>query len=480
MPDSYFSPQIFYMKRILIIDDEIHICTLLATILNKEGYQAEYCIAGVTALKLIKENRYDLVFCDYRLKDKEIDGNILAGKIKESSPDTDIVIMTGYPDVRIAIQMIKNGVSDYLQKPLNVDQLLLLTRKLFLPKQATSTSPFPPTGTITTSATVMTAKVPSGTFIFGESHSSKQLHEQIKLIAPTDYSVIIMGETGTGKESVAHLIHSQSKRKDKPFVAIDCGSLSRELASSELFGHEKGSFTGAITAKTGAFVEANGGTLFLDEIGNLSYDVQTTLLRAIQERLVRSVGSNSEVLVDIRIIVATNEDLQQSVLNGRFREDLYYRLNEFTVNVPPLRQRMEDLPFFVDAFKTMAEKEIGKSYAHFNDDVWQIFYQYRWPGNVRELKNVIRRLCLLSTGSKEITVNFLPEEMQVKQMIKEDTSQIFVPDYADLKRISKQAEYDKILTVLKQVRFNKSKAARLMNIDRKTLYNKLHSLNILV
>ncbi|WP_261387540.1 sigma-54 interaction domain-containing protein [Chitinophaga pinensis] len=287
--------------------------------------------------------------------------------------------------------------------------------------------------------------------------------------------MVILGETGTGKESVAHLIHSQSKRNDQPFVAIDCGSLSPELACSELFGHEKGAFTGAIQAKTGAFQEAHGGTLFLDEIGNLSYEVQTALLRVIQERVVRPVGSTRETRVDIRLIVASNEDLQQAVLHGRFRDDLYYRLNEFTVNVPPLRARKDDLPLFIATFKQTIEAELGRECGEITEEVYNAFYNYLWPGNIRELKNVMRRICLLAEDHAPITNAHLPEELLPRY-------EPGLPPGSDenLKNVSRQAEYKKILDVLQQVRFNKSEAARLMNIDRKTLYNKLHTLNIVL
>jgi two-component system, NtrC family, response regulator HydG len=465
------------VKTILIVDDEIQICTLLTKILSKEGYEVDHSVSGTSALKMVKEKVYDVVFCDYRLKDKEIDGSVLSLKIRELSPTTGIIVMTGYPDIRIAIQLIKKGIYDYVVKPLNAAQAILLAQKVILHQTLASKEQLP--AAIPTETSVSTLVSPKGRlsqFVYGNGNSSRELHVEIKLIAPTDYSVVILGETGTGKESVAHLIHSQSKRKSKPFVAIDCGSLSRELACSELFGHEKGAFTGAIQAKTGAFQEAHGGTLFLDEISNLSYDVQTALLRTIQERVVRPVGSTRETPVDIRIIVASNEDLQHAVLNGRFRDDLYYRLNEFTVRVPPLRNRKDDLPLFVAAFKQLVETELERECGELSDAVYQAFYQYSWPGNIRELKNVIRRLCLLSVDTAPINTDNLPEEMLPPEL----ETGMPLADNANLKNVSRQAEYKKIIDVLQQVRFNKSEAARLMNIDRKTLYNKLHTLNILL
>ncbi|UPK72790.1 sigma-54-dependent transcriptional regulator [Chitinophaga filiformis] len=468
------------MKTILIVDDEIHICTLLTTILTKEGYKVDHSVSGTMALKMIKEKSYDVIFCDYRLKDKEIDGSILSLRIREMSPATSIIVMTGYPDVRIAIQLIKQGIYDYVVKPLNASQAILLVQKALLHQAVLSKEQLPPAMHLTADpvSTYVSHRGQLSQFVYGNGNTSKELHTQIKLIAPTDYSVIILGETGTGKESVAQLIHSQSRRKDKPLVAIDCGSLSRELASSELFGHEKGAFTGAIQARIGAFQEADGGTLFLDEIGNLSYEVQTALLRTIQERVVRPVGSAREVHVDIRIIVASNEDLQQAVLQGRFRDDLYYRLNEFTINVPPLRERREDLPLFVSTFKQAVEDELERECGPLSDEVLAAFYNYPWPGNIRELKNVMRRICLLSTEKAPINMESLPEELHP---VSRELAMSAIPGTEEnLKNVTRQAEYQKILDVLQQVRFNKSQAARLMNIDRKTLYNKLHTLNILL
>ncbi|SDF64398.1 sigma-54-dependent transcriptional regulator [Chitinophaga filiformis] len=468
------------MKTILIVDDEIHICTLLTTILTKEGYKVDHSVSGTTALKMVKEQNYDVIFCDYRLKDKEIDGSILSLRIREMNPVTSIIVMTGYPDVRIAIQLIKQGIYDYVVKPLNAAQAILLVQKALIHQAVLAKEQLPPANPLAAANSVSTYVSRRGQlsqFVYGMGNTSKELHTQIKLIAPTDYSVIILGETGTGKESVAHLIHSQSRRKDKPLVAIDCGSLSRELAASELFGHEKGAFTGAVQAKVGAFQEAHGGTLFLDEIGNLSYEVQTALLRTIQERVIRPVGSTKEIHVDIRIIVASNEDLQQAVLQGRFRDDLYYRLNEFTINVPPLRERKEDLPLFVSTFKQVVEDELGRECGPLADDILTAFSSYSWPGNIRELKNVMRRICLLSTDKDPITTECLPEELHPAPR---ELAVPVIPGEANLKNVTRQAEYQKILDVLQQVRFNKSQAARLMNIDRKTLYNKLHTLNILL
>lgn len=470
------------MSSILIIDDEIHTCTLLRKILLKEGFDADATMSGGTALKMIKEKHYQVVFCDYRLKDKEKDGATLALEIHQINPQTAIIIMTGYPDVRVAIQSIKNGVYDYITKPLHAEQIILLAKKA----ASHVSNNFGHNITVDTHevSSVATTKIPlnNSEHVFGRSDAAKEMHQQINLVAPTNYSVIIFGETGTGKESVARLIHSRSKRKDKPFVALDCGSLTNELAASELFGHERGSFTGAISTKVGAFEEANGGTLFLDEVSNLSYPIQVALLRVMQERVVRPVGSAVEIPVDIRIIVASNENLATGITQGKFREDLFYRLNEFTVIVPPLRKRLEDLPLFIDAFIKETEQELQRKSGPLSSDLLAYFKTYSWPGNIRELKNMIRRACLLTPAYCVIDMKILPEEMtdthKPEITKKPEKKQVDKEESFNLKEIAKQAAQEKIMTVLREVKFNKTKAARMMNIDRKTLYNKLQLLDI--
>ena len=465
------------MKNILIIDDEPGICSLLRTILGKQGFMVDTTLSGNTALKMIKEKSYDIVFCDFRLKDKEQDGSTLLQVIHTVNPETAVVIMTGYPDVRIAIRLIKEGAYDYLPKPFTATQITEVANR------ASAAQPLPVTALITPAPLNVAApkKGPglqlSDHYVYGESERARELLQQIKLVAPTNYSIVIYGETGTGKESVARLVHMNSARAQRPFVALDCGCLTDELAASELFGHEKGAFTGAINAVQGAFREAQGGTLFLDEIGNLSYNVQIALLRVVQERAIRPVGSTREIPVDIRLIVASNEDPAKSVEKGNFRQDLFYRLNEFNIAVPPLRERLQDLPLLINGFVEEIQEELQKKCGAFSDDVIEHFYTYAWPGNIRELKNVIRRLCLLSVGLQEIPLSFLPQEMMTvpqEPLLPEDGAAVAQEDQHHLKTISRQAEYDKILSVMKQALYNKTKAAQLMNIDRKTLYNKLH------
>jgi two-component system response regulator HydG len=301
------------------------------------------------------------------------------------------------------------------------------------------------------------------------------MHEYISLVAPTNMSVLILGESGTGKEYVARKIHNESQRALKPFIAIDCGALPKDLSASELFGHVKGSFTSAVSDKTGQFVEANGGTIFLDEIGNLSYEVQIQLLRAIQERKVRPVGGNKEINVDLRIIAATNEDLMKAVQKGEFREDLYHRLNEFTLQVPRLQDRQADLMIYANHFLALANKELNRTVQEFENTVISVFKSYAWPGNIRELKNVVRRAVLLTTGGI-VTSKTLPVELSEVHVSSQPQVTGFEGD--NLKEAIDQIEFEKIKSVLEKVKYNKTRAAQILNIDRKTLYNKLRQYDI--
>lgn len=300
------------------------------------------------------------------------------------------------------------------------------------------------------------------TYIKGTSRDSDKLYEYIRLVAPTMMTVLITGESGSGKEYIARLIHNQSKRQDAPFVAVDCGAIPKDLAASEFFGHVKGAFTGAVSDKTGYFVQANGGTIFLDEIGNLSYDVQIQLLRALEERKVKPVGSNKEIAFDVRIISATNENLAKAVAEGSFREDLFHRLNEFSIKALSLRERKEDIPVFANHFLAAANEELGKDVIGFEDAVMDVFRRYNWPGNLREMRNVVKRATLLCQG-EFIGMEHIPSELS-------EVKDADIEDFA-LKR--EKNEVDLIREALAKCNNNKSEAARLLKIDRKTLYNKM-------
>ncbi|MCT4601992.1 MAG: sigma-54 dependent transcriptional regulator [Marinifilum sp.] len=448
------------MKRILIIDDDATICLMLQGLLKRKGFEADTVFSAGEAIKKLEDDAFDLVLSDFRLPD--FDGLELLQKIKAMHPSVPVIIMTSYADIRTAVSAIKMGAFEYVTKPLNPDEILLLINSALEKAQEKQETP----------KKKEKKKKPAVDFVRGESSSSLQIDQYIKLVAPTDMSVIIEGESGTGKEIAARRIHAESNRKGKIFVAVDCGALSTDLAGSELFGHIKGSFTGAITDKEGQFEAAKGGTLFLDEIGNLSYEIQVKLLRALQERKVRRIGSNKDIDVDVRIVVATNEDLALSVNKGDFREDLYHRLNEFKITVPALRNRGEDIVLFANYFLDLSNNELNKDVEKFSDEVLDKFRTYSWPGNLRELRNVVRRSVLLSQG-EQVEVISLPNEI-LNDQPKNDV----VIEGSNLKLIQAANEKELIISTLRKVNFNKSKAARLLNIDRKTLYNKIKQYGI--
>lgn len=442
-------------SKILVIDDDTSFCMMLKTFLQKKGYDVTNAFNAAEATEQIKTTTFDAVLTDIRLPDS--DGLEILKLIKQTSFDTQVILMTGYTDIKTAVNAMKIGAFDYVGKPINPDEILYTIEQALRKKDVKQTA-------VQKKETPL-QKPASGTFVKGISPHSDQLHEYISLVAPTNMSVLIIGDSGTGKEYIAHSIHKQSKRKDKPFIAVDCGAIPKELASSEFFGHIKGSFTGAVNDKTGHFEAANGGTIFLDEVGNLSYEVQIQLLRALQERKVKPVGSNHEIKVDIRVIAATNEDLSEAVKRGDFREDLYHRLNEFSIAVPKLSERKHDVMIFANHFLAQANDDLEKEIAGFSKEVTDLFLTYDWPGNLREMKNIIKRSVLL-TKSDLVAIDVLPPEMLTASKIENGLN------------YTKGNEEDAIKRALEKANYNKSKAAKLLDIDRKTLYNKLKLYNI--
>lgn len=454
------------MARILLVEDDTTFSTILEGFLKKNGHEVEMRYNVKSSIKSL-DNSFQLILLDYRLGDGT--GLDVLQEVRNRDLHMPVIIMTSFNDVRTAVKAMRLGVFDYITKPVNPDELLMIL------KDALSSDK---TETATAAKAKRSSKEKTTAFVKGSSVPSKKLHEYINLVAPTDMSVLVRGESGTGKEYVARSIHLKSKRADKPFVSIDCGTLSKELAASELFGHIKGSFTGALTDKKGQFEEADGGTLFLDEIGNLSYDVQIKLLRALQERVIQPIGANKLIKVDVRVIAATNDDLLGNFSSGNFREDLYHRINEFEIIVPALRDRGNDMETFIDFFVTQANQELDRQVTQLSDEVLAIFNSYDWPGNLRELKNVIKRMVLLTSGNTA-EVAALPDEM-VMAINQHNTHKPASNDNiaADLKSQSEAHERQHILDVLQQVKYNKSKAAQVLNIDRKTLYNKLDKYGI--
>jgi two-component system response regulator HydG len=482
------------MAKILVVDDDKDMCLLLERFLRKKNYEVVVAHSGKEALNCLFRNKVNLILCDYKLED--VTGAELLTSIKGDYPDIPVIIITAYSDIKTAVDAIKKGALDYVTKPLFPDEILLTIEKALrlsgTPQPAADGAAANRSATPATAPSKDNLKL-SDNFVAGKSPLFKTILEQVRRVAPTDYSVIIYGESGSGKEVLAKEIHQQSKRAKSPFVAVDCGALSRELAGSELFGHEKGSFTGAIGQKVGIFEMADGGTVFLDEIANLSYDIQVSLLRAVQERKIRRVGGNKDIDFDVRIIVASNEELWEAAKKGKFREDLFHRFNEFSIKIPPLRERKEDVLLFSTHFLNQANEELNKKIKGFTPEVEEVLKNYIWYGNLRELKNVIKRTSLLTDGEYielfslpfEVTnfskLNFDVAEEPVatgNRDVKEATEEI-VPKREDslgensLRDAAADAEYMTILKALKEVNFNKSKAARLLNVDRKTLYNKI-------
>lgn len=439
------------MKKILLVEDDVTFSNMLKHFLERHQYSVEVSYTIKNASALLKKHSYNLIFTDLRLPDGN--GIDLLKQSKNTDSDIPVVLMTSYAEVSTAVQAMKQGAFDYISKPFNPDEVLEVISNALEVK---------PEEVIQTKKEDNKVSSSSSNIVSGISSASKSLYEHIHLVAPTDMSVLITGESGTGKEVVANTIHTQSLRKDKPFVAVDCGAIPKEIASSEFFGHQKGSFTGAINDKIGHFEAANGGTLFLDEVGNLNYESQVQLLRALQERKIKPVGSSKEIMVDIRLITATNEDLLLAVEKGNFREDLYHRLNEFSIKVPSLKERKDDLILYADFFLEKANKQLNKSIAGFSQEVLALFQQYNWPGNLRELSNVIKRATLLSQ-TEIIEKEVLPEEL------KNTEDQYSLPnDFS-----TKENEKKLIIRALHEAKNNKTKAAKLLNITRKTLYNKL-------
>ncbi|CAM2842331.1 sigma-54-dependent transcriptional regulator [Flavobacterium frigoris] len=437
------------MPKILLIEDDISFCKLLEKFLIKNSYAVTTSFSATEARNAVKKETFDLVLTDLRLPDD--DGIRLMTEIKSAFPDVPVILMTGYADVNTAVKAIKNGATDYISKPFNPEEVLLVIKNALESEDVLDPIP---------KKTVKSKTDSKEEFVKGISKASIKLAEYINLVSPTDMSVLIIGESGTGKEIIAKSIHQQSLRNNNNFIAVDCGAIPKELAASEFFGHLKGSFTGAISDKIGYFEAANGGTVFLDEIGNLSYENQIQLLRALQERKIKPVGSNKEIKVDIRILTATNEDLREAVKNGDFREDLYHRINEFSIHSPALSEREEDLMLFAEFFLQKANEQLNKEVIGFSPEVVAIFQKYPWPGNLRELQNCVKRATLL-TQTDFIKEAVLPIEFFQKTESNSGDFSLSVN------------EKDAIVNALARTQNNKSEAAKLLKITRKTLYNKL-------
>ena len=469
------------MRHILIVEDDIAFGTMLQTWLRRKGFEVDKATSVGAAVKLLMDMKsVDLVLSDLRLPDH--DGLRLLAWMHEHSINAPFIVMTNYAEVQNAVLAMKSGAADYIAKPVQPDILLQKINDAMeqnaqqasstIQNSTTQNAPTAHNSKLKTQNSCSgkrlyepSAKLTVPRYIEGKSEASRQLYSYVELVAPTPMSVLILGASGTGKEYVAHRIHDLSQRHDRPFFALDCGAIPRDVAASEFFGHKKGAFTGADADKRGAFEIANGGTLFLDEVGNLSYEVQVQLLRALQERRIRPVGGTKEIDIDIRLVCATNENLEEAVGEGRFREDLYHRINEFTIYMPKLSERGSDLFLFADLFIRHANEELNRNVEGFDSGAAEMLASHSWPGNLRELNNVVKRAVLLTRGSQITTAELTLAMGQIRtdnvlQLHDEDT------------------ERQRIITALQQTNGNKAKAARLLGVDRKTIYNKIEKLGI--
>ena len=458
---------------ILLVEDDVVFSKMLSRFLERNGYDVIGCYSLEEAEKNLTP-AIKMIFTDLRLPDG--DGINFLKQVKDIFPNLPVVVMTSYAEVSTAVEAMKLGAFDYISKPFQQEDVLNVIKNaqntvFSTPKPETVETAAPLSKTDHSSPAKM-VKAPKVTeenpYIEGVSPASKKLSKFINLVAPTDMSVLIMGESGTGKEVVAKLIHLKSERRNKPFIAVDCGAIPKEIASSEFFGHVKGSFTGAITDKKGHFEEANGGTIFLDEVGNLSYENQIQLLRALQERRIKPIGSSKEIEVDIRVLVATNEDLLEAVNKGDFREDLYHRLNEFAIKVPSLSERKDDLMIFGSYFLEKANEKLHKNVQGFTERAVQKMLNYNWGGNLRELSNVVKRAALLTT-TDYISENELPD------FVMSETRHFPTERFSFS---TKENERELIIGALHETNNNKTEAAKLLGFTRKTLYNKLKAYNI--
>lgn len=449
------------MEKILIVEDDIAFGTMIQTWLKKKGFEVEKATSVKAAIQIYEktESGFDLVLSDLRLPDH--DGIFLLQWMRKHGMLVPFIVMTSYAEIQNVVLAMKSGATDYVAKPFHPDILLdKIKEAIKAPKKTQNTNT---TEDKNTKVAAPAGDVPK--YLEGESEASRKLYSFVSLVAPTPMSVLILGASGTGKEYVARRIHELSQRAGKPFFALDCGAIPKDVAASEFFGHVKGAFTGADQDKKGAFEMANGGTLFLDEMGNLNYEVQVQLLRALQERKIRPVGSTKEIDIDIRLVCATNENLAQRVAEGNFREDLYHRVNEFTIYMPELKDRGADIFLFADLFIKHANKELNRNVEGLDSKAKERIAAYNWPGNLRELNNVIKRATLLASG-RYIGVTELEQSMA------------HIQPQAPTTLHDEETELQRIEAALKAAGGNKSKAAQLLAVDRKTLYNKMKKYGI--
>lgn len=447
------------ISSILVIDDEKSILDSCRQILEKDGYRVSVASDGNQGLSVFRKELFHAVILDVKLPG--MDGMKVLANIKEESPETPVIMITGYASIESAVEAIRQGAFEYLAKPFTPEELRVSVKKainsrqnffesLYLRQELKRQSEFD--------------------MVVGKSEGMKKVMDIVNQVSPTDSTVLIVGESGTGKELIAREIHNHSLRKNAPFVVVDCGALVETLFESELFGHVKGSFTGAYVTKHGRFEVANGGTIFLDEISHISLNIQAKLLRVIQEREVTRIGSSKSIKVDVRILAATNEDLAQCVKDGRFREDLFYRLSVVPLHLPPLRERKEDIPLLINHFLYKYNRRSKKQIVSIKRDVLKALTQYNWPGNIRELENTIERAVVLSKGDKIELDALIYHGISSKPSILSPIDGRY--------RTLEELENEYIKTVLDAHKGNRSQASRVLGIDRKTLLTKIKKYNL--
>jgi two-component system response regulator HydG len=447
--------------KILVVDDEPSHRKMLEAVLAENGYEIQQADDGQSAIEAVEKRFYDLILLDVRMS--RIGGIEALQKIKEISPGIPIIIMTAYASVNTAVDALKSGAYDYLTKPLDIDELKILVRKAIRHRQLEQENIF--------------LKEQLGdrfdfSNIIGRSSEMKKLLETVALVAPTEATVLILGESGTGKELIANAIHQNSPRQNRPFIKVNCAALTETILESELFGHEKGAFTGAVTRRKGRFHLADKGTIFLDEIAEMSSSTQTKILRVLQEREFELVGSSETVKVDVRIITATNKELKEEIQDNRFREDLYYRINVVSLMVPALRERRDDILLLADFFlKHFAEKN-QRLIKGFTPKAMDLIMRHDWPGNVRELENVVERAIIMARGDM-ITPSDFPEVLQKLDVDREETRLDLTPG-----RKLKDVEKDMIIRTLEMTGGNRTHAANILGISRRTLQLKLKDYGI--
>ena len=448
------------MPSILIVDDEPGVRSALSGVLKDEGYDVESVDSGESCLERLSRQSYDVVLLDIWLPG--MDGLATLSRMRERQIETQVVIISGHGNIESAVRAIKMGAFDFVEKPLSLEKTMLVVRNALRQRRLEAENQ------------ALRAKVDAQHTLIGESYAIEQLREQIATAAPTNGRVLIMGENGTGKELVARNIHALSRRRAAPFVEVNCAAIPEELIESELFGHVRGAFTGAVADRRGKFEVAHGGTIFLDEIGDMSLKTQAKVLRVLQEGIMEAVGGSTRIRVDARVLAATNKDLPTEIRGGRFREDLYFRLNVIPIFVPPLRDRQEDIPILADHFMAMMAREYGRRPKVFERDAVTVLQQYGWPGNVRELRNVVERLMIMVPGDRITSrdLAFLEQGTVASADASRPARLVALHDARD------QFERDYILRALAQQHGNISRTAEVLGVERSNLYRKMRAFGI--